>query len=258
MREVAAMTNICTGLDEPEIERLRDKAIVESTDRALFDSLSENRERDMTTTHPADPERIAFEAWYTALKMNDTTIEPEWDGWQARAALAAAPVSEPATSVQAAQQDMELHMAVSELAKVMGNPAVTGHHPKTVLSETVRLAAQRLAAPPASPQVQASEPPIAWWNGIRPTCDEADVPAFKFREDTWHDIPVYAGVNPCNLVPPAEVPADERDVTATLCRDDGRCQYAIDHGAEGMGHCSPKCCMPRAAMSAHQTGDSNE
>lgn len=93
MREVAAMTNICTGLDEPEIERLRDKAIVESTDRALFDSLSENRERDMTTTHPADPERVAFEAWYAALKMADTTIEPEWDGWKGRAALAAVPVS---------------------------------------------------------------------------------------------------------------------------------------------------------------------
>lgn len=29
------------------------------------------------------------------------------------------------------------------------------------------------------------------------------------------------------------------------CRDDGRCQYAIDHGAEGMGHCPPgKCVMP--------------
>lgn len=29
------------------------------------------------------------------------------------------------------------------------------------------------------------------------------------------------------------------------CRDDGRCQYAIDHGAEGLGHCPPgKCCMP--------------
>lgn len=29
------------------------------------------------------------------------------------------------------------------------------------------------------------------------------------------------------------------------CRDDGRCQYAIDHGAEGIGHCLPgKCVMP--------------
>ena len=29
------------------------------------------------------------------------------------------------------------------------------------------------------------------------------------------------------------------------CRDDGRCQYAIDHGAEGLGHCPEgKCCMP--------------
>ena len=29
------------------------------------------------------------------------------------------------------------------------------------------------------------------------------------------------------------------------CRPDGRCQYAIDHGAEGMGHCPRgKCVMP--------------
>ena len=30
-----------------------------------------------------------------------------------------------------------------------------------------------------------------------------------------------------------------------VCRDDGRCQYAIDSGAEGMGHCPKgKCIMP--------------
>ena len=29
------------------------------------------------------------------------------------------------------------------------------------------------------------------------------------------------------------------------CRHDGRCQYAIDHGAEGLGHCPKgKCAMP--------------
>ena len=32
---------------------------------------------------------------------------------------------------------------------------------------------------------------------------------------------------------------------AEPCRDDGRCQYAIDHGAEWLGHClEGKCCMP--------------
>ena len=32
------------------------------------------------------------------------------------------------------------------------------------------------------------------------------------------------------------------------CRTDGRCQYAIDHGAEGLGHCPPgKCVMPDPA-----------
>ena len=31
-----------------------------------------------------------------------------------------------------------------------------------------------------------------------------------------------------------------------ICRADGRCQYAIDHGAEGLGHCPQgKCCMPQ-------------
>jgi len=33
-----------------------------------------------------------------------------------------------------------------------------------------------------------------------------------------------------------------------LCRSDGRCQYAIDHGAEGLGHCPRgKCAMPDGA-----------
>jgi hypothetical protein len=31
----------------------------------------------------------------------------------------------------------------------------------------------------------------------------------------------------------------------TICRSDGRCQYAIDHGVEGLGHCPRgKCSMP--------------
>jgi hypothetical protein len=46
------------------------------------------------------------------------------------------------------------------------------------------------------------------------------------------------------------------------CRADGRCQYAIDHGAEGLGACPVgKCCMPRAdhdaAMRAEFEQDAN-
>ena len=34
---------------------------------------------------------------------------------------------------------------------------------------------------------------------------------------------------------------------ADVCRSDGRCQYAIDHGAEREGHCpTGKCVMPSA------------
>ncbi len=36
-----------------------------------------------------------------------------------------------------------------------------------------------------------------------------------------------------------------------VCRSDGRCQYAIDSGAEGLGHCPKgKCVMPEAAQQA--------
>jgi hypothetical protein len=37
-------------------------------------------------------------------------------------------------------------------------------------------------------------------------------------------------------------------IRTKVCRTDGRCQYAIDHGAEGMGHCPVgKCAMPAEA-----------
>lgn len=37
------------------------------------------------------------------------------------------------------------------------------------------------------------------------------------------------------------------------CRTDGRCQYAIDHGAEGLGHCPPgKCAQPPDPASIYE------
>lgn len=43
---------------------------------------------------------------------------------------------------------------------------------------------------------------VAWWNGIRKE-DEHDLsgPTFSAVEDDWHDIPLYAGSNPCNAAP---------------------------------------------------------
>lgn len=41
----------------------------------------------------------------------------------------------------------------------------------------------------------------------------------------------------------ADAPCEPSELAT--CRDDGRCQYAIDHDAEDMGHCPKgKCCMP--------------
>jgi hypothetical protein len=48
-----------------------------------------------------------------------------------------------------------------------------------------------LAVPEVPPE------PVAWWNGLR-HYDPADHhgPSFSEDEDTWHDIPVYSGMNP--------------------------------------------------------------
>ncbi|CAB5178889.1 hypothetical protein UFOVP156_46 [uncultured Caudovirales phage] len=44
-----------------------------------------------------------------------------------------------------------------------------------------------------------------------------------------------------------------------ICRDDGRCQYAIDHGAEGMGHCpAGKCCMPNPDVTLINEGKTEQ
>jgi hypothetical protein len=46
---------------------------------------------------------------------------------------------------------------------------------------------------------------------------------------------------------PLEVALDQQAQTVRepICRTGGRCQYAIDHGAEGLGHCpAGKCVMP--------------
>jgi hypothetical protein len=46
----------------------------------------------------------------------------------------------------------------------------------------------------------------------------------------------------------AATKAPPPEVAPKVCRADGRCQYAIDHGAEGMGHCPVgKCAMPAEA-----------
>ena len=43
----------------------------------------------------------------------------------------------------------------------------------------------------------------------------------------------------------------QQDESRNQCRSDGRCQYAIDHGAEGMGHCPKgKCVMAQHTQPA--------
>lgn len=51
------------------------------------------------------------------------------------------------------------------------------------------------------------------------------------------------------------VPATPTAVQPAACRDDGRCQYAIDSGAEGLGHCpAGKCVMPATPTAVKEAG----
>jgi hypothetical protein len=52
---------------------------------------------------------------------------------------------------------------------------------------------------------QPTEKIVAWWNGLTPTADGTTVPSISWDgEDEWHDIPLIAGMNPCNLAQPAQ------------------------------------------------------
>jgi len=57
----------------------------------------------------------------------------------------------------------------------------------------------------AALRAQAGAQPVLWWNGLRKV-DESDgtAPSFRPIEDTLHDIPLYSGVNPCNIHPAPE------------------------------------------------------
>ena len=144
MREVAAMTNICTGLDEPDLARLRGIVISQERERALLES------------------------WAAARGE--------------RAALAAAPVSEPAY-VKAILDSIPIHGAIND-----------------------------------------------------------GVPRTE-REEGWNDAVDWIVDAFENATPPAAVPANS-DMT--------------DYWRQRALRAEERMVAQLAAMSAHQTGDSNE
>ena len=94
-------------------------------------------------------------------------------------------------------------------------------------------------------RVADAEEPVCWWNGIKnsPT-EESLFPSYSDGEDTWHDIPLYAGYNPCHAQIPAEVgdcvwEADEDGNWETDCHNlhiliDGN---PVDNGMEFCCYC---------------------
>lgn len=63
---------------------------------------------------------------------------------------------------------------------------------------------------------QEADKPVAWWNGISErNSDFNTVPSWALKEDTNHDIPIYAGYNPeseyANKLAAANARADEAE-----------------------------------------------
>ena len=58
---------------------------------------------------------------------------------------------------------------------------------------------------------------------------------------------------PDNFIEALMYDVAKRDSEAQQCRTDGRCQYAIDHGAEGMGHCPKGECVMSAQPESEPT-----
>lgn len=111
-----------------------------------------------------------------------------------------------------ALRDM-LDDARAEIAMIREALGVPYEPHQTLLERT--LDAARAASTSANVAQGAGDPPVFWWNGIR-SYDERDGTARSISEteNTWHDIPLYAGVNPCNLTaPPAQtaIADDARD-----------------------------------------------
>jgi hypothetical protein len=70
-----------------------------------------------------------------------------------------------------------------------------------------------------------------------PDCDLGNNPAY---------VKVFVPAKPAT-------PAVEPEPALPICRTDGRCQYAIEHGAEGLGHCPRgKCAMPDHMAEIHR------
>jgi hypothetical protein len=95
----------------------------------------------------------------------------------------------------------------------------------------IRAAEAALAAPANQAHHVGDTKFEGWLSGHEPDRRDGRTPRYSkqdMRDSYW------AGYSEASAAAPV-----------AHCRDDGRCQYAIDHGAEGMGQCPKgKCAMP--------------
>lgn len=188
-----------------------------------------------------EQEREAFEAWLIKhqralgygrylsdaemIVRDDKTgryhpfeFEKAWEAWQAHAASTpkAAPsaTSEHLDEIEATLRGAHAIMeTLSSQERKIGPLGSHGrgytHKITKALQHLESLRAALSASTPKAEPVPPTEQPVKWWNGIRrPDLRDGTGPSFSDTENTSHDIPLYAGVNPCN-VPAAPAPKTE-------------------------------------------------
>jgi hypothetical protein len=95
-------------------------------------------------------------------------------------------------------------------------------------------------------------------SGPEPCCDRHKVKLVnlvRFLGGHAYAEPMAVTTTPCNNCVNEQKNAapQPKERSNAVCRSDGKCQYAIDHDAEKLGHCpTGKCVMPRQAETALQ------
>lgn len=88
-----------------------------------------------------------------------------------------------------------------------------------------------------------------WRAAPPPAADASWSGAAQWLRDHYQDHATIAAL--CDAMVAASPAPPHPDYP---CRSDGRCQYAIDHGAEGLGHCPRgKCAMAPAVDAVSET-----
>jgi len=209
-------------------EVLVEQAIValDALEAAMREPVAEVMPRRIGPGH-GTPEKFTYD-------VNWFTVDPhKWSG-----KLFAAPVAQQPNKVM-----------LEKLREWEANGELIDRALRVLLSqeqEIMRL--EKMRAEERAQQPQADSIPVAAFDRLMALCESQAQRIIELEDKQPQADTLLDGVSGCTAQD-----QDRIDQAAAMlrsqqpqaeCRSDGRCQYAIDHGAEGLGHCPEgKCAM---------------